>query len=104
MPVVLPDPAPSEYLTDVAYHRAWECKPAKPASVGTPRPSDLARFGPEIPPHLPSTSSMGHAVYTSTPTVTPTHFFPGPPQYVGPEYAVIERMKPSVPAPLGRQV
>jgi hypothetical protein len=32
------------------------------------------------------------------------YFFPGPPQPIGPEDAVIERMKPSVPAPLGRQI
>jgi hypothetical protein len=45
----------------------------------------------------------GDPVYTSTPTI-PTHFSPGPPQYIGPQYAVIERMKPPVSAPLGRQV
>jgi hypothetical protein len=45
----------------------------------------------------------GDAVYTGTSTIA-THFSPGPPQDIGPEYAVIERMKPSVSAPLGRQV
>src|SRR4030042_2279657 len=39
----------------------------------------------------------GDPVYPGTPTI-PTHFFPGPPQYIGPEYTVIERMKPSVSA------
>jgi hypothetical protein len=31
------------------------------------------------------------------------YFFPGPPQHIGPEDAVIERMEPTVPAAFGRQ-
>jgi hypothetical protein len=33
-----------------------------------------------------------------------SHFFPGPPPHVGPDEAVIQRVEPTVPTPLGRQV
>jgi hypothetical protein len=33
-----------------------------------------------------------------------SHFFPGPPQYVGPDDAVIESVEPTAPTPLGRKV
>jgi hypothetical protein len=44
-----------------------------------------------------------HAVDASTASIG-FHFFPSPPQYIGPEYAVIERMESSIPTLLGRQV
>jgi hypothetical protein len=46
---------------------------------------------------------QAHAIDASTPSIG-FHFLPGPPQYVGPEYAVIECMEPSLPTLLGRQV
>jgi hypothetical protein len=45
----------------------------------------------------------GHAIFPGAPTVS-ADFFPSLSQNVRPEYAVIERMEPTVPAPLGRQV
>ncbi len=33
-----------------------------------------------------------------------SHFFPGPPQYVGPDDAVIESVEPTAPTLLGRKV
>lgn len=33
-----------------------------------------------------------------------SHFLPGPPQHVGPDDAVIPRMEPTAPIPLGRKV
>ena len=44
------------------------------------------------PDQVASTASIGF------------HFFPSPPQYIGPEYAVIECMESSIPTLLGRQV
>src|SRR5215472_14878697 len=46
---------------------------------------------------------QAHAIDASTASVG-FHFLPGPPQYIGPEYAVIERVEPSLPTLLGRQV
>jgi TRAP-type C4-dicarboxylate transport system substrate-binding protein len=45
----------------------------------------------------------GHAIFPGAATVS-ADFFPGLAQNVRPEYAVIERMEPTVPVPLGRQV
>jgi hypothetical protein len=45
----------------------------------------------------------GHAINPGRSTVG-AHFLPGPPQDIGPEDAVIPRMAPSIPAPLGRSV
>jgi hypothetical protein len=45
----------------------------------------------------------GDAIFPSAATVS-ADFFPGLSQNVRPEYAVIERMEPSVPVPLNRQV
>jgi len=45
----------------------------------------------------------GHAIFPGAPTVS-ADFFPSLSQNVRPEDAVIERMKPSVSAPFGRQV
>jgi hypothetical protein len=33
-----------------------------------------------------------------------SHFLPGPPQYVGPDDAVIQSVEPTAPTPLGRKV
>ena len=41
----------------------------------------------------------GYAIDTSCASI-PAHFTPGPPQNIGPENAVVERMEPSIPAPL----
>jgi hypothetical protein len=46
---------------------------------------------------------QAHAIDASTASVG-FHFLPGPPQYIGPEYAVIECVEPSLPTLLGRQV
>jgi hypothetical protein len=46
---------------------------------------------------------QSHAVDASTASIG-FHFFPSPPQYIGPEYAVIECMESSIPTLLGRQV
>src|SRR5665213_830220 len=46
---------------------------------------------------------QAHAIDARTASVG-FHFLPGPPQYIGPEYAVIECMKPSLSTFLGRQV
>jgi hypothetical protein len=45
----------------------------------------------------------GHAILPGAATVS-ADFFPSLSQNVRPEYAVIEGMKPTVPAPLGRAV
>jgi len=37
------------------------------------------------------------------PSIRP-YFLPGPPQNIGPDHAIVERMEPSVPAPFGRSV
>jgi hypothetical protein len=44
-----------------------------------------------------------HAIFSGTATVS-ADFFPSLSQNVRPVYAVIERMEPTVPAPLGLQV
>jgi hypothetical protein len=46
---------------------------------------------------------QAHAIDASTASVG-FHFLPGPPQYIGPEYAVIECVEPSLPTLLGRQL
>jgi hypothetical protein len=45
----------------------------------------------------------GDTIHTGAPTIL-AYFFPGPPQNIRPEDAVIECMKPTVSAPFGRQV
>jgi hypothetical protein len=52
---------------------------------------------------LPFDRLNGLTVYSGTASIS-AHFFPGPPQYVGPVDAVIERMKLALPLPLGHQV
>ena len=46
---------------------------------------------------------QAHAIDAGTASVG-FHFLPSSPQYIGPEYAVIERVEPSLPTLLGRQV
>jgi len=46
---------------------------------------------------------QAHAIDAGTASVG-FHFLPSPPQYIGPEYAVIECVEPSLPTLLGRQV
>jgi hypothetical protein len=43
----------------------------------------------------------GHAINPGRSAVG-AHLLPGPPQDIGPEDAVVQRMEPSIPAPLGR--
>ena len=50
-----------------------------------------------------STSSMRTPADAGASSVC-SHFFPGPPQYVGPNNAVIQRVEPTAPIPLGRKV
>jgi hypothetical protein len=38
------------------------------------------------------------------PSSVGSHFFPGPPQYVGPDDAVIQSVEPTALIPLGRKV
>jgi hypothetical protein len=45
----------------------------------------------------------GHAIDPAHAAIG-ADLLPGPPQNIGPEDAVIPRMEPAVPAPLGRQV
>jgi hypothetical protein len=44
-----------------------------------------------------------HAIDAGT-SLIGSHFFPGPPQHVGPDDAVIQRVEPTAPIPLGRKV
>jgi hypothetical protein len=44
-----------------------------------------------------------HAIDAGTASIG-FHFFPSPPQYIGPEYAVKKCMESSIPTLLGRQV
>src|ERR1700758_5630160 len=46
---------------------------------------------------------QAHAIDAGTASVG-FHFLPSPPQYIGPQYAVIECVEPSLPTLLGRQV
>jgi hypothetical protein len=97
----------------VAYRR-YPQRPLSTTDLGTRTRSTgcglyfLAFRSCSICPRNPSTSLPfdvfdGLAIYPRTPTF-PAYFFLGPPQHIGPEHAVIERMEPSVPAPLGRQL
>jgi hypothetical protein len=44
-----------------------------------------------------------HAIDSGNTPVYP-HFFPGPPQHIGPDDAVVQSVEPSVPTPLGRKI
>jgi hypothetical protein len=44
-----------------------------------------------------------HAIDAGTSAVG-SHFQPGPPQYIGPDDAVIQSVEPTAPTPLGRKI
>ncbi len=44
-----------------------------------------------------------HAIDAGSASVR-SHFYPGPPQHVGPDDAVIQSVEPTAPTPLGRKI
>jgi hypothetical protein len=45
----------------------------------------------------------GDAIDACAPSIG-SHFYPGPPQHIGPDDAVIQSVEPTAPTPLGRKV
>jgi hypothetical protein len=61
----------------------------------------------EIPEEALDTLALhildAHAIDARTSPVL-SHLYPGPPQNVGPDDAVVQSVEPAVPTPLGRKV
>jgi hypothetical protein len=65
------------------------------------------QVGGEFPEEIPDTLALdifdAHAIDARSTSVR-SHFQPGPPQYIGPDDAVVQSVEPTVPTPLGRKV